>query len=177
MTKPTRAVLSSLFFVVCIAPAATSQGAAQSVTITSHLTADNHYALYHGHPDASDLTLVGRNRGRLCGQRWWRWNEPETWVFDADADEYLYVVAWDDADSSTLFSMWIGDFSARRTHTLVSNHDDWECMRIRPALGQPGAFGESDLLDVTTAIATGAGSQPQADAFNLRGFVTGRQSA
>jgi len=174
MTKPTAVLLVCLLFASLTEFDSTSQAqsAALSVRITAHLTADNHYALYHGHADASDLTLVGRNEIGYTGSNGGApWNHPETWVFDADEDEYLYVVAWDDADSSTMVSMWIGDFSARRNRTLVSNHDEWECIRIRDGL--PGAFGEPNVVDVMNAIAAGSWSQPQADAFNLPGFLWG----
>ena len=84
MTKSTAALLVSLVLGVGTASlGSVSQGAARSLSITAHLTADNHYALYHGNADASDLTLVGRNEVGYAGSTGGApWNVPETWTFD-----------------------------------------------------------------------------------------------
>ena len=57
---------------------------AAAISITAHVTADNHYGLYHGLADGSGLTLVGRNEVGIDGSPGeYNWSLPETWTFDA----------------------------------------------------------------------------------------------
>jgi PEP-CTERM motif len=87
------------------------------------LLAANHYGLYVGNNDASNLTYVGRNElgpsGSPCT---YDWSCAETWSFNAETTtDYIYVVAWDDGGPQS----WIGNFSFGST-TLVSNKASWE---------------------------------------------------
>jgi hypothetical protein len=146
-----------------------------TIPVTAHITADNHYALYYGDAAGINLTLIGRNESGFTGDvpGTAPWNLPETWNFTLNADDYIYVVAWDDDNTGGGFrlSMWIGDFTGRGRHLLVSNHENWESKAITN--GFPGPFGDPDILDVMSAISSGSWSKPQAEAANLPGFVWG----
>src|SRR5262245_64070490 len=76
--------------------------------VTATLTADNHYALYAGQADGSQLTLLGTNElgpGGAPGA--FNWSLPETWTFSVGEGDYIYVLAWDDGGAQ----MWTGQFT------------------------------------------------------------------
>lgn len=96
---------------------------AHALPITATITADNHYALYYGNETGSDITFVGKNEAGISGSPGsYNWSLPETFSFNADVGEYLYVAAWSD---DRVAQGWIGQF-VTDTYEILSNTSDWE---------------------------------------------------
>jgi MYXO-CTERM domain-containing protein len=127
---------------------------ANTLTGTATLTADNHYGLYTGLSDASDLSLIGRNEKGYSGSPGtYNWSNPESWSVSLEAGQHLYVLAWDDGGPQS----WIGQFNFGST-TLYSNAAQWEYL-IAPG-PNPGESGDlPDLSSVIAAIQNGSWSQ------------------
>lgn len=127
---------------------------ANTLTGTATLTADNHYGLYTGLSDASDLSLIGRNEKGYGGNPGtYNWSKPESWSVSLEAGQHLYVLAWDDGGPQS----WIGQFNFGST-TLYSNAAQWEYL-IAPG-ANPGESGDlPDLSSVIAAIQNGSWSQ------------------
>ena len=89
----------------------------------AHVTADNHYAIYYGLADGSNLTLMGRNEVTDVGSSGGNaWTNPETWNYVTPGANYrLYVVAWDDGAQQ----MWAGDFTSP-SGTKISDTTSWQ---------------------------------------------------
>lgn len=130
--------------------AISSAGQATAAAITGTLTADNHYGLYTGNKDGSELKFVGRNEkgsGGDPGQ--YNWSLPETWMFDIDANDYIYTVIWDDA---AVAESWIGEFTLANGNKLLSNPTDWEYVIANGT--NPGDYGDvPELSELQTEIA------------------------
>lgn len=111
-------------------------------TIKATLTADNHYGLYHAQENGSGLTFVGRNEfGPTGNPGGLNWSLPETWTFDINPADYLYVVVWDDA---AVAESWIGEFELPGGVSLLSDTTNWEYII---ASGQnPGDYGNVPQL-------------------------------
>lgn len=93
-----------------------------AASISATLTADNHYALFSGNNDGSLLNFVGRNEfGPSGSSGGYNWSHPETWNFNVNANDYLYVVAWDDA---RVDEAWLGQFNIAG-ETVLTGSDDW----------------------------------------------------
>lgn len=143
--------------------AATSIGAksAQAAQITATVTADNHYGLYHGKANGDGLTFVGRNElGSSGAPGDFNWSLPEQFNFNADAGDYLYVLAWDTA----LVQSWIGEFQLPNGSSLLSNTSDWEYF---VSSGDNPAFSGGNLPSIATVasdIASATWATPQASA-------------
>src|SRR5262245_1054996 len=76
-----------------------------TLEVTATITADNHYGLYVGQADGSQLTLIGSNEPGLQGNPGaFNWSLPETWHFNVGQGAYLYVLSWDDGGPQ----MWSG---------------------------------------------------------------------
>lgn len=106
--------------------AMTGIGQAMAVTLqgTATVTADNHYGLFYGDKNGNSLNFVGRNElGRLGSQGGWNWSHAETWNFQVDSKDYLYMVVWDD---QSVDEMWVGQFAFSNGSTLLSKATDWE---------------------------------------------------
>ncbi len=116
------------------------QSDASSVIIAT-VTADNHYGLYHGRADGSELTFVGRNEKGYEGDPGpYNWIIPETWTISPVVGHHLYVVAWDDGGHQ----MWEGDFVLPNGTTLHSNATDWEATFVDG--NNPGEYGDVPSL-------------------------------
>ena len=129
-------------------------GSANALTFNTTLTADNHYALYFG--DETGVTFVGRNESGPCSSSGtFNWSEPESFLFDMDSGDYIYLVAWsDDCDVQG----WIGQFLFGSS-TLLSNISDWEVY-----------LTNSDLGDYFHASMTGTWMQMYINAANAAGW-------
>ena len=102
---------SGLLVLVALAVSVAETGAA---VIDATVTADNHYVLYYGKEDGSQLVRVGRNElgaGGSSGD--YNWSVPEDWNFSTP--DYIYVAAWDDG----LQQGWIGDFQITRNEKSI----------------------------------------------------------
>ena len=106
--------------------------------MTGHLTADNHYGLFTGNDNGSDLNFIGRNEyGRSGNPGRYNWSIGEQWNFFLDDDDYIYVVVWDDGNVD---ESWIGEFILDSGETLLSVEDSWEY--IIASGSNPGDYGE-----------------------------------
>ena len=131
-------------------------------TINATLTADFHYGLYHGQADGSGLTFVGRDLNRFWdNSKPLPWHSPDTFSFNANAGDYLYVLTWDGFD---IFRSWIGEFKLSNGVSLVSNSTHWEyaiASGVNPALGDIPSVAEL-MPKITSATWT----TPNAVGFN-----------
>ncbi|MEH1872944.1 PEP-CTERM sorting domain-containing protein [Nostoc sp.] len=138
----------------------TGTTSAHAVNITATLTADNHYGLYYGQADGSGLTFVGRNeKGASGNPGQFNWSLPETFNFNANDGDYLYVLAWDDSINQA----WIGDFTLPGGGSLLSNTSDWVYKIASGA--NPGESGNVPLLTtVASEIGSATWKTPQVSA-------------
>ena len=94
---------------------------ASVISVNAVVTADNHYALYYG--TTSGLTYVGMNektaQGNPCQHNW---SCAETWNFDMQAGDDIYVAAWSDNSRAQAF---IGQFTVNGTTYVTEANDDW----------------------------------------------------
>ncbi len=127
-------------------------------TVSAAFTADNHYGLYVGNEDGSQLTLVGRNESGPAGsQGAYNWSYPEFFEFDAPAGSHLFLVAWD----SGLWQMAAGQFTVDGGQTIGTNAQAWEVMTSSHA--NPGDTGPlPDLGTLAAEIQAGSFQAPQA---------------
>ncbi|MEA5462868.1 PEP-CTERM sorting domain-containing protein [Leptothoe sp. PORK10 BA2] len=96
---------------------------ANAADIKATVTADNFYGLFYGNEDGSNLNFVGRNEtGDGGSSGGYNWSKAESWDFEVNNDDYLYLVAWDDG---RVAESWIGEFEIAGK-TLLSGADDWE---------------------------------------------------
>lgn len=113
---------SLLFFLCSVTLVFALIGTADALSITGTLTADNHYGLFYG--DTGQLHFVGRNEvgPDSSGLGLYNWSEAETYTFNMDSGDYIYVAAWCDRVNS---QAWIGEFGFDGG-TLLTNTSDWE---------------------------------------------------
>ncbi len=105
-----------------------SAGQSMAVTLggTATVTADNHYGFFSGDKDGKSLNFLGRNElGSKGSTGAYNWSNPETWNFNVDSKEHLYVVVWDD---QSVDETWLGQFGFSNGATLQSKSTDWEYM-------------------------------------------------
>ncbi len=113
--KVKRIILASFLFIIFGV-----SSSALALNYTATLTADNHYALYYG--DESGVSFVGRNEMGFRGDPGrYNWSGAETYSFDIDAKDYIYVAAWSD---DAVAQGWIGQFVSG-TNTILSD-TSWE---------------------------------------------------
>ena len=94
-----------------------------AATINATLTADNFYGLFYGNESGSILNFVGRNEiGAAGSSGGHNWSAAETWNFNVGAEDYLYVVTWDDG---AVAESWLGKFEIDG-RTVLTGADDWE---------------------------------------------------
>lgn len=96
---------------------------ANAADIKATVTADNFYGIFYGNEDGSDLSFVGRNEiGDSGSSGGYNWSKAETWGFEVNQSDYLYLVTWDDG---RVAESWIGEFEING-QTMLSGADDWE---------------------------------------------------
>ena len=96
---------------------------AQAAAIKATVTADNFYGIFYGNEDGSALNFVGRNEtGDGGSSGGYNWSQAETWDFQVNNNDYLYLVTWDDG---RVAESWIGEFEVGGK-TILSGADDWE---------------------------------------------------
>ncbi|MBY0527644.1 MAG: tandem-95 repeat protein [Gemmataceae bacterium] len=133
-----------------------------STEVTATLTADNHYGLYFGTADGSNLSFVGRNEVGVNGDPGTsNWSLPETFTFQPGTDDYIYVAVWDDGGPQ----MWSGQFDLPNGVTLVSETTHWQYTVASGA--NPGANGDvPPLVDLQSTIAGATWATPESSAPN-----------
>jgi hypothetical protein len=126
--------------------------------VTATLTADNHYALYLGQVDGSQLTLLGTNElGEAGNPGASNWSLPETWSFSVDEGGYIYVLAWDDGGPQ----MWSGQFTLSDGTSLFSDTTGWEFV-VASGLNPTASGSIPTLATVTSDIAGATWEAPHA---------------
>ncbi|MBD2465804.1 PEP-CTERM sorting domain-containing protein [Oscillatoria sp. FACHB-1407] len=144
---------------------------AHAAQLSATVTTDNHYGLYSGQADGSGLSFVGRNEegnghipdllpptpSEACSGTF-NWQCPESWAFEVNSEDHVYVVAWD----TGLQQSWIGEFQLPDSSLLLSNTSDWEYAIASGSNPLDGAI--PSLLDIATEIANATWSTPQASA-------------
>ncbi|MCK5654787.1 MAG: hypothetical protein KAI03_00680 [Candidatus Aureabacteria bacterium] len=107
------------FCVFAVIPVSLSR--ASHLSFTATLTVDNHYGLYFG--DGENVTFVGGNEigaGGNPGQ--YNWSCAETFTFDVDLCDYIYVAAWsDDYVAQGFLGQFVSDAGL-----LLTNTSAWE---------------------------------------------------
>ncbi|MFO7558031.1 MAG: hypothetical protein R6X10_04300 [Desulfobacterales bacterium] len=106
-------------------------------TVTATVTADNYYVLGYGNEDGSILNMVGSS---LTDD----WNSPETYIFDVDENDYIYVAAWSDGAVGQGF---LGQF-VTESGVIITHPAMWEAY----STGKPFSFStESISADIASA--------------------------
>jgi hypothetical protein len=144
----------------------------QDLQVKATLTADNHYALFSGNETGSILNFYGRNEkgaygggagwntGNMGGQSFnpgngYNWSNAETWDFQMNQNDYMYVVTWDD---SAVDESWVGQFditSGDKKSQLLSTPSAWEYMTTQWT-GNPGDWGDTPTDAVLNKEISGA---------------------
>ncbi len=129
----------------------------QNLDMSGILTADNHYALFVADREGNGLKFIGRNElGPEGNPGEFNWNLPESWNFDVNTGDHLYVLAW----NTSLPGMYIGDFTLPDTSKLFSNATQWENYvsgNITPEIN-----GLPSFSNLSAEIAAAKWSAPQA---------------
>jgi hypothetical protein len=130
-----------------------------TVGVMAVLTADNHYALYAGQEDGSQLNLLGRNEpGEAGNPGAFNWTLPETWNFNVGEGTFIYVLAWDDGGPQ----MWTGQFTLSDGTSFYSDTTTWvSTVGTGP---NPTAAGLPSLAAVASDIAAATWAAPQVSA-------------
>lgn len=163
---------------------------AMAATMTATLTADNHYVLFTGNESGTEWNFIGRNEkgsrgiaqsefvynadgsynptyigngvisGDVASGGRNNWSMPETWTYDINNDDYLYVVAWDD---SFVTESWIGQFVSNDLNDgiFLSQAENWEYIKTvtdenNSSWGiNPGDNGDTpEVADLSYQVAT-----------------------
>lgn len=161
-----------------------------AATMTATLTADNHYALFTGNKSGTEWNFIGRNEkgsrgiaqsefvynadgsynptyignnvisGDVARGGKDNWSMPETWTYDINKNDYLYVVAWDDG---LVAQSWIGQFVSNELNNgiFLSKTQNWEFIQTvtnesNPSWGSnPGDNGNTpEVADLSYQVAT-----------------------
>ena len=125
--------------------------AAQAISVDATVTADNFYGLFYGNEDGSILNFVGRNEtGHKGSTGRYNWSAAETWNFEVNNNDYLYLVTWDDA---SVAEAWIGEFQVGGEQ-LLSSADDWEYIfnEDNPFTRAGNPVPETDELEAAISV-------------------------
>lgn len=142
---------------------------AQAVDVIGAMTADNHYALYHGREGGAGLAYIGRNEDGTAGNPGaYNFSVPENWSFKVAAGDRLYVVAWDDGGPQML----LGNFTWAGSQLIVTDTASWEYF-VPDGLAEgfdssgapPISVADLGILIASVNLSTGW-SAPQAAADN-----------
>lgn len=122
--------------------------AAQASAIKVRITVDNSYALFHG-TQTQATTFVGSNGD---------WPSVETYDFNLDSTQYLYVVTASDLSVAQGF---LGQFENLDTgYKFYSNDPQWQVMATGLGSAAPytGSAGDLALLSQEIQDANGGGN-------------------
>ena len=128
--------------------------------VHSFFTADNHYMLFHGRSNGSELVLAGHNELSEVGNPGAsNWSVAEEYNFNVGPDDHLYIIAWDYG----VERMWSGHFDLNGSSRIVSDRQNWEYVDASAANpGRPTLPGfalpttESVAAEITAATAGNA---------------------
>ncbi len=121
-------------------------------------TSDNHYAIFLGKADGSNLRLVGRDTFR-------DWREAERHVMEYQPGDHIYLVSWDNPGAVGDPQMVIGDFDLPGGGSIGTTGTEWEVVE-RPMNSNPGDNYDPAALpsvgDLAALIGTGGWFSPVA---------------
>lgn len=117
---------------------------------TGNVSADNHFAVFVGNADGSNLQFVGRNETD--------WQTPRNLSFAVDSDEYIYIVAWDDPGDTVNPQMLIADITLPDGNRVATGLQGWEWISGAENAHPGGAFDLNalpSLTDLSALISAG----------------------
>ncbi|MFO0757308.1 MAG: lamin tail domain-containing protein [Byssovorax sp.] len=134
-----------------------------AMPVSALFTADNYVALYRGKADGTNLTFLGRD---AVGD----WTSAESFPFQAAADDYLYVAAWEAPGDTGGPQMMIGEVALPGGAVLPTATTTFEWI-LGPAGQSPGGALNDPPPPVATlqgliqaANAAGTWADPQVSA-------------
>lgn len=136
MSKLFKSLVAGTVLSVGLAIGSAGEAKAVSLTGSATITADNHYGFFYGDKDGNSLNFVGRNElGAKGSEGTYNWSRPESWKFNVDSQDYLYMVVWDD---QSVDETWLGEFNFSTgqsgvSKNLLSKATDWEYMISKSA--------------------------------------------
>ncbi|PCI34333.1 MAG: hypothetical protein COB54_00640 [Alphaproteobacteria bacterium] len=101
---------------------------ASATVIDATLTADNHFGLYVGDDDGTNIDYIGRDSAT--------WTTTDDFSFNANNGQRLFVYAWDHGGPQSFigqFTGWNGE--------LLTNTQDWEWTLMGTSESDPGSTG------------------------------------
>ncbi len=126
---------------------------ASVISVEAVVTADNHYALYYGttssltHLDISENEMrneLGRfNENDPCSGSY-NWSCAETWNFEMQAGDDIYVAAWSDNSVAQAF---IGQFTINGTTYFTEKNDDWAYISGNDDLNSGDDAPDTDTME------------------------------
>lgn len=120
--------------------------------ITATITADNHYALYVGNSSGTQIDFVGRNEFGYWGEPGtYNWSLPETFSFEINPDDYIYIAAWSDR---TLAQGVIAQFIDGNGSLFYTDNTRWEKSLTFQSLADGSAAPTEAQLSVRIELAT-----------------------
>ncbi len=144
---------------------ATNELVADGTWLHARAASDNHFAIYLGAADGSNLRLVGRDR-------FGDWRDSELYAMLYQPGDHIYLMSWDNPGAIMDPQMVIGEFETPGGGMLVTNGTDWEVVE-GPSGANPGnTLDEASLPaigDVETLIAGATWAAPGAVAPNTTG--------
>ena len=131
---------------VCLLSVFSDLRNADALEVRATLTADNHYALYVGNQNG--VRLIGANEsGQYDSNGKFNWAVPETFTFDMNPEEWLYVAAWDNGLQKGL----IGQF-VTGSGTLLTGSSDWEVSLTHKNLGGDVPTPDGIKSDIVSSV-------------------------
>jgi len=149
-----------------LALAASSAAQALPYTLTTTLTADNHYALYFGGASGDGMRQATMNGEHARNELDWfgapgkfNWSMAESWTLDYARGDWLYVVTWSD---DVVAQGWIGEFASADEQFLTGLGQGWEYI-----LGNTN-LGDGDPAPLAGELASMVAAGGWADVANFR---------
>lgn len=125
------------------------------VAMHATFTADNHFALYLGPADGTDLRFVGRD---TQGD----WTSSETFALTVEPGDHLFAAAWEDRGDAGSTQMLIGEVWHDDRRVLVTSADTLE-VQLGPDDANPGNTAEPVIVvgdDYVTPVARAEAGSP-----------------
>jgi hypothetical protein len=131
---------------VCLLSVFSDLRNADALEVRATLTADNHYSLYVGNQNG--VRLIGANEsGQYDSNGKFNWAVPETFRFDMNPEEWLYVAAWDNGLQKGLIGQFVTD-----SGTLLTDTSDWQVSLTRKNLDGNVPSLSDIKSDITSSV-------------------------
>lgn len=103
------------------------------------VTSDNHYTIYLGGADGSNMRAVGRDD---LGD----WKQAEGHAMDYQPGDHIYIAAWDNPGATGDPQMVVGNFDLPGGGILGTNAIDWEAVEGPAGLNPGNTLDPSDIF-------------------------------